>query len=535
MEKYKIVNELLTIGEICTELNIFINNLSGFDYLDNMFDDLNREIVTFDEAIQREIGNRLTFINEYLNSILISPDLSLTNLNVNDLGRYDFKGFIKKCKMEFKHSQGAETTNGISFIGKRSKVVIDYSGKTNEDIIGIKSSHQSAYDLLHIPESLKIGLVSHATMASVVGDNGLIMSPYLKVTNGLIQSTEPVYLNPSDRQNKIVAPWDTKLSDDRVKCYFNGRVITVSPSEVDYIEYTALQTVSLASALIPFAQFSDGKRVVMGCSQNKQAVPCLASEAPLISTGALAFDNNASELVIRAINILNNMYLSNKLESRPEIDYDEFLKQTVKLVHIDNSKVGYRGYMFETNYNGVVYNDVTVTPFAKKGSNDTMFHFYLNYKPGMEFIGTDIVLYNNSIDINEYELVKHINLGYGTPEDTLFDCDTALGSNYFIAFKTSGLPNMDDGICISDEILGTGKLAHIKIVEFKTELSNYKPGVREYFGIDNETITHNLNGLPKVGTSLKPKSNVIGKTVIKDGIKTIRYSKLEMDRGGDVI
>lgn len=533
LKKYKIGDENLSIEEICTELNIFINNLSGFEYFDNMFDDLNREILTFEEAIRREVGNKLTYIGDYLNTILISPDLSLQGLTLNNLGKRDLYDFINRCKIEFKHSQGSETTNGASFVGKKSKVIIDYSGKTNEEIIGIKSSQQSAYDLLHIPESLKVGLVSHITMFSDVSPNGMIYSPYLEVKNGYIVSREPVYLSPRDRQNRMIAPWDAKLSNPRVKCYYNDRVITISSKEVEYIEASVFQTISLASALIPFAQFSDGKRVVMGCSQNKQAVPCLASEAPLVSTGALSYDKNASDLVIRAINILTNIYTSNKLDD--VADYEDFLKGTIKLIHIDNSKVGYRGYMFSTNYNGKEYKDVTVVPFAKKGTNDTMFHFFLNYKPGMEFAGTDIVLYNNSIDIREYNLVKHINIGNMEVEDVLFDIDTCLGANYMVAYKTSGIPNMDDGICISDEILGTGKLAHVKIVEFKEELKNFKAGVRERFGIDNETSTHNTDGLPKVGTTLKPKSNVVGKTIIKDGIKTIRYSELEMDREGDVV
>ena len=537
IKKYKINDgEYLSIDEICTELNVYINNLCGFEYYDNMFDDLNREILVFDEAIKREIGNRLTSINEYLNSILIRPNLNLGDLNIKYLNKYDFYSFINKCKSEFRHSQSAETTNGLSFIGQRSKVIIDYSGNTNEDIIGIKSSHQSAYDLLHIPESLKVGLVNHMTMSSVVSDRGDILSPYLKVSNGLIQSREPVYLSPSDRMNRIIAPWDAKLDKERVKCYYNGRVITVPREDIEFIEFSVFQTISVASALIPFAQFSDGKRVVMGCSQNKQSVPCLGSEAPLVSTGALSFDKNASELVIRAINILNNIYISNKLMNKQNVDYDLFLQGTIRLSHIDNSKVGYRGYMFETTYDGQLYSDVVVVPFAKKGSNDTMFHFFLNYKPGMEFKGSDIVLYNNSIDIKKYDLVKHINLGSESlSEDVLFDFDTCLGANYLVAYKTSGLANMDDGICVSDEILGTGMLSHVKIVEFKEELKNFKKGVKEYFGIDHETKTHTENGLPKIGITLKPRSNVIGKTVIKDNIKTIKYSQLEMDREGEVI
>lgn len=533
LKKYKVEGIDLHTNEILTEINMLCNNLAGFELFDDKFNETNRTVLSLEDSVRIEISNILMSITDYIRSYLLEKSISLKNLSLDRAVPADTRAFINKCKLEFKHSQGAETTNVVSYIAKESKVVLDYSGKTNDKMISIKASQQSMYDHFHIPESDKVGLVSHMTMATTVGSDGMVYAPYLVVKDGRPESMVPILLNPRQREGKYIAPWDEDLTKGLVRCYYGDRVITVPSDQIDYQEFTVLQTLSLPTAMIAYLQFSEGKRITMGCNQNKQALPCLKSEAPLVSTGALCLDKNTRNAVLRAQDILSDMYFSNDLHSVCE--HDEFIKGTIHLDTVDTSTIGYRGYLFTCKYGNRVFEHSVILPFCKKATDNTMFHYYLNYQPNHDYSGRDIVLYNNSVDINKYDNDYHINLGAQKVDNSIFDFDSALGANYLIAYKSFGIPNMDDGIIISDELLGTGKLAHVKVVEIKEQLKNFKEGVREKFEIKAETFTHNKDGLPKKGIWLKPRSNVFGITVTEKGIDTERYTTLGADVEGEVI
>lgn len=533
LKKYKVETPDLSGDEILTEVNVFCNNLAGFDLFDQQFDEKNRTILSLEEAVRNEISDRLVVLLDYIRSTLLEKSISLSNLSLDKALPNDLKSFLNKCKQGFDHSQGAETTNIVSFISKESKVVLDYKGNTNDKMISIKASQQSMYDHFHIPESNKIGLVYHMNMATNVGKDGMVYAPYLKVSGGKIVDLEPVYLNPRQREGKFIAPWDVNLGDSLVRCYHGERVITTPSENIEYIEYSVLQTISLPTAMIPFLQFSEGKRITMGCNQNKQALTCLKSEAPLVSTGALCMDRHNRNVIVRAIDILSDMYFSNSLEGF--IDYDSFLDSVIELDTVDNSTLGYRSYLFTTTYEGKTYEHSIVLPFYKKGTENSAFHYFLNYSKEHVYLGREIVFYSNSVDIKKYKNDLHVNLGAQTVSDEIFDFDSALGTNILMAFKSFGVPNMDDGIVICDEILGTGKLAHVKLVEFISELKNYKEGVIEKFGLKSETSSHNKDGLPKIGTYLKPRANVVGISVTENGLTHERFTTLGADVEGEVI
>lgn len=534
IKKYKAEGLGLCPEEIFTSLNMYCNNLSGFNLFDDRYDELNRNMVPLEEMIKTEVSNRLSTILSSIDTFLVGNRNSLIGLSASTVFNEDTYDFLRRCKIDFRNSQGAETTNGIAYISKSSKITMNMGGPTNDKIISIKPSEQSTVDHFHIPEGPKIGQVAHLTMSAEIKDDGMIYAPYVKVTNGVIDNTLGIIsLNPRQRDGLHIAPWDADLTQSKVRCYYGDRLVVVHPSEVDYKEAGPLQTVSLPTAIIPFLQFSDGKRLTMGGNQNKQTLTCLKSEAPLVSTGALCLDKNVSQLVLRATDILDKIYVTNGLINY--LNYDEFMKGKVKLQTIDNSAVGYRTYLFETTFDEKAYQVTVGLPFCKKADDHSMFHFHLNYSPNHTYVGKEIVLYNSCVDIKKYELHKFVNLGsLEVPEDA-FDFDNRLGCNFLTAIKSSGIPNMDDGICISDELWGTGKLSHVRLIEIKEELRGFSDGVREEFGIKHETHTHTRDGLPKRGTWLQPRSKVIGKTVYKNGISDVRYVLMDMDAEGEVI
>ena len=180
------------------------NNLAGFELFDDKFNETNRTVLSLEDSVRIEISNILMSITDYIRSYLLEKSISLKNLSLDRAVPADTRAFINKCKLEFKHSQGAETTNVVSYIAKESKVVLDYSGKTNDKMISIKASQQSMYDHFHIPESDKVGLVSHMTMATTVGSDGMVYAPYLVVKDGRPESMVPILLNPRQREGKYI-------------------------------------------------------------------------------------------------------------------------------------------------------------------------------------------------------------------------------------------------------------------------------------------------------------------------------------------
>lgn len=525
LKKYKVDGVDLDIKEIFTEVNMLINNACGFNLYAKTSDDIDRVILSLRDSVRKEIIDRLISVLDYINSFLMNENAKLTELNISNIPLDNPMSFINKCKQEFTNTQGAETTNIFSHLSKDQKVVMSYSGKTNSEMIEIKGSQQSMYDHYHIPESDKIGLVSHLTIASKIGEDGMVYSPFLVCNKGEVISKEPVYLNQRQREGKYIAPWDADLSKDKVRCYFKNDIVEVNRELVDLKEYTVLQNISVATSMIEVPQFSEGKRLLMGCNGFKQTYVCLASEAPLVSTGSMCLLPNQRNVVIRAIDILDSILQVNNLYGF--IDTEKFMQGSIKLINLDSSTLGYRSYMFQTVFEGKTYNYKEVLPFCKIGTENSMFHYFLNYRAGHEYSGRDIVLYNNGIDIKKYNLDINVNLGSQEVDNRVFDFDHGAGCNFRIAFKSSGIPNMDDGIVISDSILGTGKLAHAKLVLISYELKNFKEGSREDFGVLKETAVFQKNGLPRIGSWLKPRSNVIGilKTKYNNGKSTDKLSE----------
>lgn len=508
LKKYKVSQIDLCSHEIFTEVNMLVNNACGFDLYAKTSDDIDRVVISLRDSVRKEIAGRLISIVEHIHSYLMNENMKLTDLDIANIPIEDPYSFIKKCKQEFKNMQGSETTNIVAHLSKDQKVVMNYSGKTNAEMIAVKGSQQSMYDHYNIPENDKIGLVSHLTISSVIGKDGMVYSPYIKIENGKPVSDEPVYLNPRQREGKYIAPWDADLSQPKVRCYYKDDFPSVKKSKIDYMEYTVLQTISVATSMVEVPQFMEGKRTLMACNGYKQALVCLSSEAPRVATGSICLLPNQRNIVIRANDILDSIYTVNNLLG--VVDYEEFMKGAVSLVNLDSASLGYRSYMFQTEFNGQIYGYKEVLPFHRRGTESSMFHYFLKYQVGHVYRGRDIIFYNNGVDVNKYNLDLNINLGTQKVDLDAFDYDQATGCNFFIAFKSSGLGNMDDGIVISDALLGTGKLAHAKLILVTYELKNFKEGIKERFGVLKETSVFNENGLPKVGSWLKPKSNVIG-------------------------
>ena len=192
-------------------------------------------------------------------------------------------------------SQFMDQTNPLSEIThKRRLSALGPGGLTREragfEVRDVHPTHYGRICPIETPEGPNIGLINSLATFARVNKYGFIESPYRKVVNGKL-TDQVVYLSAMEEMRHHVAQANAeidskgKLTGDLITCRFSGDVVLVSPDKVDYIDVSPKQLVSVAAALIPFLENDDANRALMGSNMQRQAVPLIKAEAPLVGTG----------------------------------------------------------------------------------------------------------------------------------------------------------------------------------------------------------------------------------------------------------
>ncbi|MBX9684676.1 MAG: DNA-directed RNA polymerase subunit beta, partial [Hyphomicrobium sp.] len=192
-------------------------------------------------------------------------------------------------------SQFMDQTNPLSEIThKRRLSALGPGGLTREragfEVRDVHPTHYGRICPIETPEGPNIGLINSLATFARVNKYGFIESPYRKVVNNKV-TDEVIYLSAPEEERHYVAQANAevdakgKLTGDLITCRFNGDVLLVSPDKVDFIDVSPKQLVSVAAALIPFLENDDANRALMGSNMQRQAVPLIKAEAPLVGTG----------------------------------------------------------------------------------------------------------------------------------------------------------------------------------------------------------------------------------------------------------
>ncbi len=159
------------------------------------------------------------------------------------------------------------------------------------EVRDVHPSHYGRVCPIHTPEGPNIGLILHLSTYSRINEFGIIETPYIKVKNGKITG-EMVYLNALEEEKYNIAhagiPYDEetgKISEERVEARIKTEPGTVAREEVDFIDVATNQAFSIATSMVPFLEHNNANRALMGSNMQKQAVPCVLPEAPLVATG----------------------------------------------------------------------------------------------------------------------------------------------------------------------------------------------------------------------------------------------------------
>lgn len=528
LKKYNLSEEDLSEEELLTMCNMYATALDGYPTLDDRYELDNRKTVTYRDSVTERIQNKLSQINDVVSRHFLvgGPSADVSEIIYP---KFDIDDLLRDIKSSSNEAETSETTNSLAVRAKRYKVVADYSGRTGAEMVKVKDTERGIYDPYQTPESKKVGLVHYRTLTAKQDTDGVYKGMYIKVDNGERVAGEPVLLSPYEVSKYYIAIWEEDLSKEKVRCYYGGKVLEVERSKVQYQEYSCFNNISLPTAVIPFMNHSDGKRLVMGGNQGKQTALTIKRRRPIVSTGVYGI---YEEDILYAETILIKHYIDNADSLEYEISYDEFIKLPIKLVDTDLSIPGYRKLIFEMELpNGDLRKLSQTIQFCRKTTENTMTQYNINPSPNMTYQGREIVAYDMSIDIRKYRLDYNVNLGCMKVKDySCFDTDIALGNNFLIGYKTWLSSNLDDGITISAGLLGTNMLAHIQITAVKAELDDPRDNEYESYGVyGNSSNLKNFqaNGLPKVGTHLKPKSVVISK--YKETSNGVKNTSIRLD------
>ena len=407
-------------------------------------------------------------------------------------------------------SQFMDQTNPLAEIThKRRMSALGPGGLSREragfEVRDVHYTHYGRLCTIETPEGPNIGLISSLCVHAKVNKMGFIETPYRKVNEGVVSmSQDVVFLTAEEEDTYNIAQANAPLKDngnfinDKVKARFEGDYPVVDPGELTYMDVAPNQIVSVAASLIPFLEHDDANRALMGSNMQRQAVPLMNPEAPIVGTGLegrvaldsralITAEGNGEVAFVDATKIVINYDLS---EDEASTTFDDEIKTYV------------------------------LTKF-RRTNQDTC----INLKP--------VVFKGQKVKRGEI-----LCEGYATEKGEL-----ALGRNLMVAFMPWQGYNFEDAIVISEKVVRNDVFTSIHVEEFELEVRDTKRGEEELTSeIPNvsEEAVKNLdeNGIIRTGAEVKEGDILVGKITPKGETDPTPEEKLLRaifgDKAGDV-
>lgn len=385
-------------------------------------------------------------------------------------------------------SQFMDQTNPLSEIThKRRLSALGPGGLTREragfEVRDVHPTHYGRICPIETPEGPNIGLITSLASYARVNDFGFIEVPYRKIVNGRV-TREIEYLSAIDGEKYIIAeatsPVDKKgyLIGDAVSARVGGDFKMVTPHEVQYMDVSPKQIVGVSASLIPFLENDDANRALMGSNMQRQAVPLLQTEAPIVGTGmeyVAARDSGALVLARRA-GVVESVDASRIVVRRSEDGGGVDIYNLVK---------------FQRSNQATCINQKPIV------------------KVGNAVLREDILADGSSTDSGEL----------------------ALGKNVLVAFMPWGGYNFEDAILISERLVKDDVFTSVHIEEFGIEARETKIGpeeiTRDIPNVGEEALKNlDESGIIRIGAEVKPGDILVGKVTPKGETQLTPEEKL---------
>ena len=500
----------LTISDVYAATSYYLNLLHGvgnFDEIDHLG---NRRVRQVGELLQNQFRIGVSRMERVIRERMTTQEMEevtpKTLINIRPVTAA-MKEFFGSSQL----SQFMDQTNPIAELTNKRRLSALGPGGLSRDRAGVEvrdvnASHYGRICPIESPEGQNIGLITSLASYAKIDEYGFIMTPYRKVENCKI-TDEVVYLTADEEQDYIISQStvttdeNNVIIDNQVAARFKDENILAKPEQVDYIDVSPQQVVSVTTSCIPFLEHDDATRALMGANMQRQAMPLLKTEAPFIGTGVehIAAKDSGVCIIAKADGI---------------VDYVD-----AKKIIVANAKGKDTYYLanFELANSSICSHQ---RPLVRVGDKVTK---------------GDIIADGNSCDNGEL----------------------ALGKNVVVAFMTYNGYNYEDAVILNENLVKDDKYTSLHLEDYEMQCRETKLGPEEITrDIPNvsEEAKKNLdeNGIVTIGTEVKEGDILVGKVTPKGmaeltseekllhaifGEKTreVRDTSLRVPHGGDGI
>jgi DNA-directed RNA polymerase subunit beta len=499
LEEEDLEERVLTPEDLLEIFKYFISVTDGNGKIDDIDHLSNRRVKTIGELLLQQAKSGLSRIERSINDKLnvhIQPDDRPTParlINIKPLTA-DIQEFFSTGSL----SQFMDQTNPLDELThKRRLSALGPGGLSREragfDVRDVHHTHYGRICPIESPEGPNIGLIASLATFARVNELGFLETPYRFVNDGVV-SDEIIYLDADKDENAKIAAAGTKLDEngeiqeELVRARYNGEFTLVHKDEVEYIDVSSRQIVSVSTSCIPFLENDDANRALMGSNMQRQAVPLIETRFPLVSTGVEAKAARDSGSVVVAQND------------------GEVVKATSKEIWVET----------DLELEEAQVDESTGEIIADPGSNQIDRYPLLKYKRSNQ--GT---CFNQSTIVKKGDKVKAGQPLADGPATR--DGELALGRDVMVAFLPWEGYNFEDAILISDRLVSDDVFTSIHIEELDVSARETKVG-KEEITRDIPSQSHealkNLdeNGIIKVGSYVEAGDLLVGKVTPKSHV-----------------
>ncbi len=472
----ELIPKHITNEDIIASISYLLNLEHGLGNVDDIDHLGNRRIRCVGELLQNQFRIGLTRLERVVRERMTIQDLDVitpqTLINTKPITS-SIREFFGSSQL----SQFMDQTNPLSELTHKRRISALGPGGLSRERAGfeVRDIHYTHYGRLcpiESPEGPNVGLISALSSFAIINEYGFIETPYRKVDHKTGKVTDEVIYMPADEEDKYIIaqasePVDEngKFINDRIRVRHKEEITMVDKEQVDFVDVSPKQLVSVAAAMIPFLEHDDAKRSLMGANMQRQAVPLLIPESPIVGTGIEYRAAKDSGITV----IAKNDGVVEKVTG------DEIQIRTKK----DELDI-YHLRKFKRTNGGTCINQRPVVSIGEK--------------------------------IKAGELIAD---GPATK-----DGEMALGKNVLIAFTTWEGYNYEDAVLISERLVKEDVYTSIHIEEYDCECRDTKLGpeeiTRDIPNVGDDSLKDlDENGIIRIGAEVRPGDILVGKVTPK--------------------
>jgi len=471
--------DILAIVRYMIQLNQGLGEIDDIDHFGN------RRVRTVGELIQNQLRIGFSRIEKVVKNRMTTQDVNVVTpqslINIRPM-----VAILRQFYGSSQLSQFLDQTNPLAELThKRRLTAVGPGGLSREragfEVRDVHSSHYGRMCPIETPEGPNVGLIGSLATYAKISNMGFIQTPYRKVEKGII-TDEIEYIDADEEEELVIAQYNIpvnkkgKIKGKEVVVRRRGEVDTVISNKVDYIDISPRQIFSISTSLIPFLEHDDAPRALMGSNMQRQAVPLIKTEAPLIGTG---------------------------MEHKAVIDSGDVIlakeNGTVTKVCADYIEIDYKNL-------GSIRHKLHKFRRSNQGT-------CVNQKP--------LVYAGNKVKKNEIIV----------DGPAISDGELALGKNLLVAFLPWEGYNFEDAIIISERLVKEDILSSIHIEKHEIEARTTKLGdeeiTRDIPNVSEETLKDlDERGIIRIGAEVKAGDILVGKVTPKGETELTAEEKL---------